>query len=226
MFTVQAEVRVLARPQKSTTSRWLLASVMLFTIVFGWRFPVIGFIVPTVMMMNILYSLHKGRYACGNVCPRGSFFDTVFRPFSGTRTIPTWLRTATVRWSIFAGLMGFMAVQISRNPGELRHWGFVFWLACTLTTIVAIGLGRAWQARTWCALCPIGTLAAALGKDKHQLLIASQCTGCGRCEQSCPMELSIAVHRVAGQLSHGDCIKCSNCHAVCPQQALHWPEAA
>lgn len=225
MSTARAVARRFPLRQSPPLHRWLLATVMIATIAAGWLMPVIGFVVPVVMLTAIGYSLRKGRYACGNVCPRGSFFDTFLRPFGGNRTIPAGLRTPAVRWTVFAGLMGFMAFQISRDPANPLHWGFVFWLACVLTTAAAIGLGLTYQVRTWCAVCPIGTLTATLGAGKHQLQIDSGCKACGLCETTCPMELSIAVHRDRGTLPHADCLKCSTCHEACPQNALHWPTA-
>lgn len=207
-------------------SRWLLATVMLATIALGWIWPLLGFIVPVVMLTAIVVSLRKGRYACGNLCPRGSFFDTFFRRFGGGKNIPSWLRQGNVRWSLFAGLMAFMAWQIARDPANALHWGFVFWLSCAATTAFALLLGSVWQPRTWCAICPIGTLTATLGQGKEPLGIAPGCKACGLCEARCPMELAIAAHREAGALPYGDCIKCSNCAAACPQQALFWPRGA
>lgn len=217
--------RTLPRPTPPL-SRWLLALVMLTTVAAGWAYPLLGFIVPVVMLSAIVVSLRKGRYTCGNVCPRGSFFDTFFAPFGGGKKIPGALRSSKARWSLFAGLMAFMALQISRNPGDPLHWGFVFWLSCAVTTAAAIGLGIAWQPRTWCAICPIGTLTATLGQGKEPLQIAPSCKACGLCEKSCPMELTIAAHRETGDLPHGDCLKCSTCTAVCPQKALSWSKAA
>lgn len=224
-----ANKKVLQLVTKRGTSepyRWFLALIMIATLALGWKFPRIGFVVPVVMLTAILYSLRKGRYTCGNICPRGSFFDTFFRFIGGNRAIPQGLRPLPVRWGVFAGLMGFMGFQLMRNPGSVEHWGAVFWLACAVTTVVAIALGLVWQPRTWCAICPIGTLAATIGEGKYPLQIAASCKGCGRCEQRCPMELSIAAQREAGSLPHGDCIKCASCHAACPQQALTWPKAA
>jgi len=215
-----------SRKHRPPLSRWLLAGVMLLTLGLGWAYPRIGFVVPLVMATAIVVSLRKGRYACGNLCPRGSFFDTFFRPLAGQRKIPAAIRRAPVRWSLFAGLMGFMALQISRNPGSALHWGHVFWLACALTTAIAVIMGFIWQARAWCAVCPIGTLAATLGRNKLPLQIAPHCTACGQCERHCPMELAITPHRGSGALSHGDCLKCARCSSVCPSSALKWTRAA
>lgn len=225
-MTDQNKITVHRFSTKPRPSRWLLATVMIATLALGWKFPAIGFVVPLVMLTAILYSLKKGRYACGNVCPRGSFFDTYFRYVGGKNAIPAALRAMPVRWTIFAGLMGFMGFQIARNPTSPDHWGFTFWLACAVTTAVAIGLGLVWQPRTWCAVCPIGTLTAVIGEEKYPLQIAASCKSCGRCERSCPMELAIVKEREQGALLHGDCIKCSSCHNACPQKALSWPEAA
>jgi polyferredoxin len=219
-------IKIAPRRKKPELYRWPLALLMITTLALGWKFPWLGFIVPVVMLTAILYSLRKGRYACGNICPRGSFFDTFFRFVGGNRATPPWLRSLPVRWSVFAGLMGFMGFQLMRHPGSAEHWGSVFWLACAVTTAIAIVLGLVWQPRTWCAICPIGTLTATIGEEKYPMQIAASCKACGLCEQSCPMELAIAAQREAGSLQHGDCLKCSSCHAACPQQALSWPKAA
>ena len=226
MISKEKVIKIAPRSKKPELYRWPLALLMIATLALGWKFPWMGFIVPVVILTVILYSLRKGRYACGNICPRGSFFETFFRYVGGSRSIPPWLRSLPVRWSVFAGLMGFMGFQLIRNPGSAEHWGSVFWLACAVTTAIAIILGLVWQPRTWCAICPIGTLAATIGEEKYPLQIAASCKACGLCEQSCPMELAIAAQREVGSLQHGDCLKCSSCHAACPQQALTWPKAA
>jgi NAD-dependent dihydropyrimidine dehydrogenase PreA subunit len=225
---MQVSATIPCKPNQPTvtTRRWALGTVLIVTIAFGWAFPFIGFTVPLVMMTAIAVSMRRGRQACGHLCPRGSFFDSWFQPFAGGREVPAALRKPVVRWSIFAGLMGFMALQLSRNPTDLAHWGLVFWLACTLTSVIGIALGVRYQARAWCTVCPIGTLTARIGAGKYQLRIAESCKACGQCERSCPMELSIAAHRASGELPHADCIKCSTCSSNCPQQALSWPKAA
>lgn len=207
----------------AATHRWVLALIMLLTIAVGWRYPLVGFVVPAAMAASIAGSFFRGRYVCGNFCPRGSFFDTLFRLVGGPRDVPALLRGSAFRWAFLALLMGFLGWQISRNPADPAHWGFVFWMACALTTGIGIVLGLAFRARTWCLVCPVGTMANAIGGGRWQMTIAESCAGCGSCERHCPMGLTIAAHRQEGTLPHRDCLKCSSCVDACPQNALDWP---
>ncbi|SNB44990.1 4Fe-4S binding protein [Geobacter sp. DSM 9736] len=204
--------------------RWLLAGVMVLVIATGWRYPVFGFVVPVAMLTGILGSLLRGRYVCGNICPRGSFYDTAFRFVGGSRPIPPLLRSPLFRWLFMALLMTALALQIAQKPHDPLHWGFVFWTACAVTTALGIILGTIYRARTWCSFCPVGTIASALGGKKYQLQIADHCRRCAACEKSCPMGFSISAHSGAGALSEKDCLKCSSCTAACPVGALSWPQ--
>lgn len=203
--------------------RWLLALFMLSVIAVGWKYPLLGFAVPIAMLTGMAGGLFRGRYVCGNLCPRGSFYDTVFTLIGGNRPIPALLQSAGFRWMTMAGLMSFMAWRIAQNPGEWQHWGTVFWSMCLITTAIGIPLGMVYRSRSWCSFCPVGTVAAATGGDKFQLKIAHDCRQCGACEKQCPMGFAIAEHRDAGALPHRDCIKCSSCVDSCPREALSWP---
>lgn len=204
--------------------RWLLAFFMMTVIAIGWKYPLLGFAVPVAMLLGMGGGFFRGRYVCGNLCPRGSFYDTVFSLVGGRRPVPELLTNSGFRWGVMALLMGFMAYRISLNPGEWRHWGTVFWSMCLITTAVGIPLGIAYRSRSWCSFCPVGTTAAAIGGDKYRLQIADHCRGCASCEKGCPMGLDIAGHREVGTLPHRDCIKCSTCVASCPAGALSWPD--
>jgi len=200
--------------------RWILASVMLVTIAFGWKWPMLGFTVPVAMVVGIGGSFLRGRYVCGNICPRGSFYDTLFRLIGGSRPVPSFLTSMRFRWGVLAILMSLMALQIAQNPGDPLHWGRVFWLVCLVTTAVGVALGLYYRPRTWCSFCPVGTMANAIGGDKDQLVIGASCKSCGVCEKSCPMDFSIVGHKAEGVLPNRDCLKCSSCVASCKVGAL------
>lgn len=212
------------RPQPvSAPHRWLLALFMTTIIAIGWKYPVLGFGVAAAMLTGMAGGLFRGRYVCGNICPRGSFFDTFFRFVSGTRPVPALLQDIRFRWLTLALLMGFMASQIARNPGDPMHWGKVFWLMCATTTTLGVLLGMVFRARTWCSFCPVGTMAAAIGGGKEQMLIDDSCRSCKACENHCPMGLAIVDYRETGTIPHRDCIKCAACQDACPTSALSWP---
>jgi len=204
--------------------QWLLIPVVIITIGLGWKFPILGFSVPIVMLAGFILGSMRGRYLCGNFCPRGGFFDRVITPISRRGKIPGFFRWKPMRWVIFMGLMGFMVLRVSRNPADIQHWGRVFWVMCVLTTGIGIVLGIFIHPRAWCAFCPIGTLQNALGGEKHLLHIDSGiCSECRLCEKACPFGLSIVKYKNDGVILDCDCLKCSECIAVCPKEALIWP---
>lgn len=204
----------------AATYRWLLASVLLIVLALGWKYPLLGFVVPIAMLSGMIGGALRGRYVCGNLCPRGSFFDTFFAKFGPNRPIPEKLLGMKLRLIIMVGLIGFMTYQLAQNLSSLEHWGTVFWQVCLITTAVAMVLGTIYRPRTWCAICPVGTIGNVAGGGKYQLTIAESCRSCNLCETSCPMGHQIADFKPNGFLRERDCLQCATCVNVCPAAAL------
>jgi ferredoxin-type protein NapH len=197
------------------TIQWLLAPIVIVTIAFGWEYPILGFTVPVVMLMGMAGGLIRGRYVCGNLCPRGSFFDRLISIISLRRNIPSGFRAMPLRWIIFGLLMGFMVFRIAQNPSSWQHWGRVFWSMCVITTWIGIVLGILFHPRCWCALCPMGTMQNAFGGGRDPLMIdAGKCRMCRSCEKACPFGLEIVKDKAAGRLATRDCLKCPECIAA------------
>jgi len=179
--------------------QWCLAPIVIVVIALGWKYPLLGFAVPIVMLTGVIGALFGGRYMCGWLCPRGGFFDRMVSVFSRNRPVPRSLRRMPVRWVVFVALMGFMVWRILQNPGDIRHWGRVFWLMCVVTTAIGIVFGVLVHPRVWCAVCPSGTLQNALGGWRRPLRIdAEACVECLKCEKLCPFALAITEARSPG----------------------------
>ncbi len=204
--------------------QWVLAPITILVIALGWKYPLLGFAVPLVILTGIIGAFINGRYVCGHLCPRGAFFDRTIAPISPSKPIPAFLRTKPLRWTLVFLLMGLMIYQIAQNPRDAYHWGRVFWLMCVITTSVGVILGVI-HPRTWCALCPIGTIQAAIGGGKGELLINPDiCRECKACENACPINIPIVKHKAEGVVREPDCLRCPECIKVCPVGALNWPD--
>jgi len=134
----------------------------------GLFYPILGLPMLPMMVFLLVLSYFKGRYWCGNLCPRGSFLDFLIRPISADRLIPGWMRSAWFRWGF---LTVFMTVFVVRTIFVFNQfdgwnawlqWGYVFATLCLVTTTVAIFLGLFYNPRTWCSFCPMGTLQNSL----------------------------------------------------------------
>jgi len=207
--------------RKRHAIQWALVPIVVITIGLGWKWPLLGFSVPIVMMAGMIGAMVNGRYVCGNLCPRGSFLDRTIPYISRKKAIPGILRNMILRWAVFAGLMGLMIFRIAQNVGNIYHWGKVFWLMCVVTSAIGIILGILIHPRSWCAFCPMGTMQNAIGGGKKQLKIdAEKCVECKKCEKVCPFDLEIVKHKKSGQLNDRDCLRCGECIWVCPKEAI------
>ncbi len=204
--------------------QWALSPIVIVTIALGWRYPLLGYSVPVVMATGIVGGLFKGRYVCGNICPRGGLVDRLLSRVSNGKPIPPLLKHMTFRWFAFVALMGFMLFQMGNKPPDadwLHHIGKVFWRICLITTALCVVLGILIHQRSWCSFCPEGTLQSVWGKGKYQLHInAKVCKECGLCERSCPLGLRLLNYKSMGKILDPDCLRCPECAGACPQKAL------
>ncbi|TAN41686.1 MAG: 4Fe-4S binding protein [Nitrospirae bacterium] len=206
--------------------QWVLLPIMVLTIALGWKYPLWGYTVAVAMTAGMIGGAFRGRYVCGNLCPRGAFLDRVLSKISYSRPIPPFFRSMKFRWAVFAALMSFMTFQMINKSADMNwvaHIGRVFWFMCAFTTSIAVILGVFIHQRTWCSFCPVGTVSNAEGRGKYQLNIGPSCKECGLCEKSCPMDLEIVKHKPDARMLDPDCLKCSECAGVCPKGALSFP---
>ena len=125
----------------------------------GVFYPAIGLIAITCMLAPVIVAFWRGRWWCGNVCPRGSFYDHVLRRFSPQRKTPAFFRQPLFRGFMVAFIMVMFSVQMYAAWGNISAMGMVFLVLIGVTTLAAILLGAFFNSRTWCNFCPMGTLA-------------------------------------------------------------------
>lgn len=142
---------------------WLLPVV----VIGGLFWPPLGFLVFGLMLFMLVLAVFRGRYWCGNLCPRGAFLDLVLSRFVSGRAYPRLLTGGRLRWPVVILFFLFFAYRLATVPRTLYGFGFLFVQMCLLTTILAIIMGLATRARAWCVICPMGTIQAKLGARKR-----------------------------------------------------------
>lgn len=212
---------------KRLFSKDFLYLILLVYLVVAYFYPVIGLIAIVCMIAPVWMSIYRGRYWCGNYCPRGSFYDRVISKISFNRRIPKFLRSTPFRVFMVMFIFAMFGVQLYFAWGDIAAIGRVFWLIILVTTIVGIILGIIYAPRAWCSFCPMGTLSAAVAPRKPKLTlknirITSSCVLCKRCAKVCPMQLEPYYAKgVEEGYMNIDCIKCGVCVSACPKKCMN-----
>lgn len=133
---------------------WLLPLI----VIGGLFFPVLGYCVVAMMAIFLTIAVFRGRYWCWNLCPRGAFLDIVMSKASLHKPVPGVFARMWFRWLVFSVFMAILIFRILGTGGNLIAIGAVFVSICILTTVVSIVLGAATKHRSWCVICPMGTL--------------------------------------------------------------------
>lgn len=137
---------------------WFLSVI----VVGGLFYPLLGYLVVSMMLFFFILSYFRGRYWCSHLCPRGAFLDLVLRRFSLKKKLPRFFTSKKVKWTIFTLIIGLFVFQLVSSPRNPSAIGFVFVRMCLVTTIISVLLGIPLTERAWCAICPMGTLQTTI----------------------------------------------------------------
>ena len=197
--------------------------VLLTFLIAGMFYPAVGLLAIICMLAPVAVSFFKGRYWCGNFCPRGSFYDHILAKFSPQKPIPAIFRAKFFRVVVLLLIMTAFSLQMYFAWGDLAAMGMVFLRVILLTTLVGIVLGLFFHQRAWCAFCPMGSLASWIAERRKPLplMVSDACISCKLCTRVCPMQLE--PYRAKGSANGfdaADCLKCGRCVDSCPKKAL------
>lgn len=191
-------------------------------LIVGYFFPAAGIIALICMLAPVLIAPVKGRYWCGNYCPRGSLYDTILSKVSPKKSIPSFFRTKVFRSFMVIFILSVFSIQMYYAWSNLDEMGLVFLRIIFITTVVGIVLGLLYNHRTWCSFCPMGTMASWFShKNTKTLHVDNSCVNCKLCSKACPFALfpQKGKGKESG-FTHSDCLKCEKCVAACPKKSL------
>lgn len=106
-------------PRKGFPLYWIL----LVYLVVGYFWPVIGFLAIICMIAPVAFAVRKGRWWCGNACPRGNFYDRVLTKYSPHKPIPAFVRTKGFRIFMVMFIFTMFGIQMYRAWGDWNDMG-------------------------------------------------------------------------------------------------------
>ncbi|WP_051412078.1 4Fe-4S binding protein [Halonatronum saccharophilum] len=206
----------------------------------GLFYPKLGLSMLLIMGIIIGVGLFNGKYWCGNLCPHASLFDNILKPRSFSRELPKIFKSKVFKWGFFTFYMIMFIVRIIRvssgwgSDGFWDNLGFLFVIQyLVMPTILGSSLAILISPRTWCHVCPMGTMGQVMDKvgstlklnkrteTKIQISDKDDCLECGLCTKACPMGLEPHKNFNEGNIfDHPDCIKCGACINSCPVNIL------
>lgn len=142
---------------------WLALPVYLAA---GYIYPEIGIVALACMIAPVATAFFSGRKWCGSYCPRGSFLDFFLAEIKAPFRKIRFFKTAAVRWTFFTIMMGAFSIQLFLAFIHHESAGIIFLRMVTITSFIAIVLGALFGRRTWCAICPMGTLAGQASRTR------------------------------------------------------------
>jgi len=135
----------------------------------GLWFHKLGLLLLGMMIFFLIFSYFKGRFWCGNLCPRGAFVEIFIKPISFYGKIPPLLSSKYFRLAVVIVFMTIFSLRTRaafingiNTVDALDKWGFVFATLCLITTVIAVIVGVIFSPRAWCTFCPMGTLQKSI----------------------------------------------------------------
>lgn len=148
---------------KEKTYKWSWL-VLLFFIFTGLIYPAVGLVAILCMLAPLVGAIFKGRMWCAFYCPRGGFLEQLVSKFSLRLKYPALFKTVWFKWLIVVSLLSAFTIQLMMAGNSMAAIGAVFVRMVLITTLAAFGLGITFIPRTWCGICPMGTLASCISR--------------------------------------------------------------
>jgi len=199
----------------------------------------LGIVNGSLVIYALLFvgALFLGRAWCGWCCPGTAINEAcslvVHKRCRGGRGD----KVKYLVFAVWAGVIGYLAYRAGGFHAVELFFGVdrrsllqdIFLLFGALAIIIPLTLlwGRFANCHYLCWAAPIMIIATRIKErigwpSLHLVSNPVACTDCGRCDQHCPMSLSVTAMVQRGKMQNTECILCGNCVDHCQTGAIRY----
>ncbi|MDX9826334.1 MAG: 4Fe-4S binding protein [Spirochaetia bacterium] len=143
----------------------IAATIFVFFIAIGGIFvPILGLALAALMVTAIIMTRRKPRSFCSTLCPRGKALGYIMRGTTKRRALPKFMLSIKFRRLLCGSMLFCVIGNLARTGGSIQGIGTVFWVLCVLSLSAGLILGFFFKPRSWCAICPMGTLQDTISR--------------------------------------------------------------
>lgn len=213
----------------------LLGPKFYSTLEWGFRHTVS--ILMYVLGIICLTGATIGRMACGWICPFGFLQELIHKIPSKKLKLPPFFRYGKYLALVFlvlaipfftgthwfsricpvGTLEGGIFLKLVPLKTDIPEAGWFFYLKVFILVFFLIAM--VFVKRPFCrSLCPLGALYGTLNRfSLYRLSVSSsKCVKCGKCEQVCPVDISVYDNP-----NSAECIRCLECKHSCSKDAIN-----
>ena len=167
-----------------TTNGPQLFWIIFAYLILAWFFPVLGWAALICMIGPVLTSVWKGRFWCGNVCPRGNMYDRLLSKYSPHRPIPKFVRSFGFRlfmvFFIFAmfGILGSLSSWVAPKKAPLPK----------AYKSIHVSSQCEEKCKLCARVCPM-QLTPYSSRGEQLGYLHPDCLKCRKCEKACPTKI-------------------------------------
>ncbi len=144
---------------------WTLFVLFFLMAVIDIRYAILGLLCMALPLYHALRG--RGKIHCSLYCPRGSFLQRIVQRISLHNPLPPFLRSAYLKWTVFAVMMGVFALSLYDTGGDPYRIGMSILRLVAVSSAIAAAMGIVYKPRSWCTVCPMGHVTSMIRKSQR-----------------------------------------------------------
>ena len=194
-------------------------------IVFGCFGGIVTGALIQFIITRIILPFFMGNGFCSRACWDGAIFELVQDKIPKTKHPRK--RNEVIACSYIIGLILIGTIVSSINNPAINESVSRYWIVGENLLLLTLGIGLSgfWGSRTYCrTFCPFISVSGLFSKFsilKITPINYTNCTACGKCNNSCPMLVDVRESvKNNKRIDNKSCIVCEHCVTACPEECL------